>query len=427
MKILLIANGDFFSTYGGGQVYVKNLVDEMIRQQLAVSVFSFINKPSEIPFEKKNYKGVDLYELYTKDLKIIKKLIEEINPNVIHAHAEKALFALISKQVSIPLIITSHHGGITCPAGTLMNTKDEICKVPVSHKNCFACVLRNSKGGKGFYRFFKHIPLSYRLQWGKFIQKLPFIYFLTPWSISSLQIENKMRDWKVIADKVDRVIAPSCIIAENMILNGLAKEKIKVVPHGIPIIVDSSGKQIEKEERLKFFYVGRLGYIKGIHNLLQAFVQLDSLKCELHLIGDISGEYEQKLQKQYKQENLFFHGKINPDKVLGYIRQFDILVHPAIYLEVFGLNISEALSQGKPVIATRCGGAEMQIKDNENGLLIEPNNVDQLRDAMQWMIDHPKERKTMAETADKKVIPVENHVKEIHDLYLNLSKETNEK
>lgn len=31
MKVLQIASGDFFSTYGGGQVYVKNIVDEMRR------------------------------------------------------------------------------------------------------------------------------------------------------------------------------------------------------------------------------------------------------------------------------------------------------------------------------------------------------------------------------------------------------------
>ena len=38
MKLLQIASGDFFSTYGGGQVYVKNIVDEMIRQNLDLTV-----------------------------------------------------------------------------------------------------------------------------------------------------------------------------------------------------------------------------------------------------------------------------------------------------------------------------------------------------------------------------------------------------
>ena len=44
MKILQIASGDFFSTYGGGQIYVKNIVDEWIRRQQNVTVISFVPK-----------------------------------------------------------------------------------------------------------------------------------------------------------------------------------------------------------------------------------------------------------------------------------------------------------------------------------------------------------------------------------------------
>lgn len=43
MNIVEIASGNFFSTYGGGQVYVKNIVDEMIRQRYPVQVISFVN------------------------------------------------------------------------------------------------------------------------------------------------------------------------------------------------------------------------------------------------------------------------------------------------------------------------------------------------------------------------------------------------
>jgi Glycosyltransferase len=422
MHILQIANGDFFSTYGGGQVYVKNLVDEMIRQQLAVSVFSFVNKSSRVPFEKKNYKGIDLYEFYTKDIEIIKKTIEGINPDIIHVHAEKSLFASIRKELdSFVLVVTAHHGGITCPAGTLLNTKDEICKIPVSHEDCLACVLRNSKGGLDFYKLFKHIPLSYRLKWGKLIRKLPFIYFLTPWSISSLQIKNKMKDWGTIVDNVDCMIAPSNAIADNMILNGLPCERIQVIPHGIPFSSHNSLAIRDNSHITKFFYVGRLGYIKGIHILLQAFTQLDPSKCELHLIGDISGKYEKNLVKKYrKHSNIIFYGKINPDEVLSYIQQFDVLVHSTICLEIFGLNIAEALSQSKPVIATRCGGAEMQIQDKENGLLIEPNNTEAIRKAMQCFIDNPNEIKRMSLNAPVNVISREEHVKRLVTRYNDL-------
>ncbi|GHT76935.1 hypothetical protein FACS189463_2910 [Bacteroidia bacterium] len=129
MKILQIANGDFFSTYGGGQVYVKNVVDEMIRQNLDITVISFTRHcglDPQSPFQKQNYKGIDLYEIYPKDENIIKLLIRQINPDIIHIHAEKAMLSKIGKELNIPTVITAHHGGIVCPAGTLMNYKDEL-------------------------------------------------------------------------------------------------------------------------------------------------------------------------------------------------------------------------------------------------------------------------------------------------------------
>ena len=61
MKLLQIASGDFFSTYGGGQVYVKNIVDEMTRQGLDVAVFSFVSK--DITIERHEYKGISLWRL----------------------------------------------------------------------------------------------------------------------------------------------------------------------------------------------------------------------------------------------------------------------------------------------------------------------------------------------------------------------------
>lgn len=48
MKILQIASGDFFSTYGGGQIYVKNIVDEWIRRQQNVTVISFVSTSTGI-------------------------------------------------------------------------------------------------------------------------------------------------------------------------------------------------------------------------------------------------------------------------------------------------------------------------------------------------------------------------------------------
>jgi len=419
VKILQVANGDFFSTYGGGQVYIKNIVDEMVRQNLDVAIISFVNKESNFPFQKQNYNGINLYEIYQKDENLIKSVIQQIKPDIIHIHTEKAKISKISRELIIPNVITAHHGGITCPAGTLLNYKDEICKLPVDQKNCMRCVLRNTKSGEFFYPFLKILPLSIRLKLGKFLSKLPFIYFVTPIISTNFYIEKKQNDWNQIIQNADKIIAPSYAIADNMILNRFPKEKITIVPHGIPISQHHCRFNPQSPcNELKFFYVGRIGYIKGIHLLLKAFAQLDASRCELHLVGNIKDRYAQKLMKQYrKYPNIVFHGKIQPENIFEMICQWDILIHPAIYLEVFGLNIGEALAQGKLVIATRCGGAEMQIQNRINGLLIEPNQPDELKNAIQWMLDHPIERQQMAENAFENVVSLTEHVKELIVLY----------
>ena len=64
------------------------------------------------------------------------------------------------------------------------------------------------------------------------------------------------------------------------------------------------------------------------------------------------------------------------------------MIHSAIYLEVYGIAIAESLSMGRPVLATKCGGAEMQIKDGVNGWLVEPNSVSEMRNKILYIIDH---------------------------------------
>ncbi|GBU08599.1 hypothetical protein AwDysgo_19300 [Bacteroidales bacterium] len=417
MKILIVANGDFFSSYGGGQVYVKNLVDEMIDQGLDIAIISFITEPSyKDNIAKKQYRNVDLFEVSQLDEVSIVEIVKNISPNMFFLHAHKAYFSRIASMLSIPCVITAHHGGITCPVGTLLNHRDEICKVKVSQKGCLKCVLKNIKGGSLIYPIFKKLPLSFRLKLGYILSKLPFIYFVSPIGQASLSIDNKQKEWSEIIKNVDLMIAPSYAIANNMVLNGLNEHKIKVLHHGVPFKYHEIEKKtaIVKDGCIRFFYVGRICYVKGIHILLEAFNMLNLESCELHLIGSIDKKYKKKILHKYKSNSrVFFYGKIEPSKVSEYISSFDVLIHPTICLEAFGLNISEALLESKPVIATRCGGAEMQIRDKENGLLIAPNDVYALAQAMKWMIDNPLEVKRMSINAPKKVVSMRENVASI--------------
>ncbi len=436
MRIVQVASGDFFSTYGGGQVYVKNVVDEMIRQGLDVAVLSFVGK--DIAIEEQDYKGISLWEVGTlaKDVDI-EELVRTISPSIIHAHSKKALFVTLGERLHIPIIVTAHHGGILCPAGTLMNVDDHICQSTLSHEHCLKCCLANIRTGRSWYPMMRVLPRNGYLQLGKVLQKLPFIPFITPIGGTALSIQNKISEWQTICEKATKVIAPSHAIADAMCRNGLSRDKVTVIAHGIPkneeIQNDCPSKLggrahaegvsiLAHNGKIRFFYVGRICRVKGLHVLLEAFSGIANQdKAELHIIGGAGNKGEQRymeqLQRKYTSTNIVWHGKVPAEKVFETIKDFDAMVHPAIFLEVFGLNIAEALAMNKPVLATRCGGAEMQIKDGINGWLVAPNDMNALRVKMNEIVDQGVNMDLTA--LQESVISIKDHVKELIEVYEN--------
>ena len=421
MKLLQIASGDFFSTYGGGQVYVKNIVDEMIRQGLDVAVLSFVSK--DIAIKEHEYKGVSLWEVGTQTRESdVEDLVRTISPNIIHAHSQKSLFASLGERLGIPVVVTAHHGGILCPAGTLMNAEDQICQTTLSHKHCLKCCLANIRTGRGWYPMMRLLPEKGYVKLGKSLQQLPFIPFVTPIGGTALSIQNKIVEWGEICGKATQIIAPSNAIAEAMCRNGLSRDKVTVIPHGIPKTTQPVA-QSKQSDKIRFFYVGRICRVKGVHVLLEAFNGISTPdKAELHIIGGAGNKGEQRymdaLQHHNRTSNIVWHGKVAPDKVFDTIKDFDVMVHPAICMEIFGLNIAEALTMNKPVLATRCGGAEMQIREGVNGWLVTPNDVEALRTKMDWIVENGISF-NLSRLSDG-VISIQTHVNQLVSLYTNI-------
>lgn len=424
MHILHIASGNFFSTYGGGQVYVKNIVDEMIHQQLDVTVISFIEssprQTDDASWVEKTYNGIRLYEvhLYSKD--VLLSLIKDIKPDVIHAHSRKADVCEIGKSLGIPVVVTAHHGGILCPAGALLNSHDEICGLPASYKNCLPCYLRNIRTGIYWYPLLKMMPESVLLKFGRILKKFPFIPLITPIVQVALSIEDKKNEWYTISKYSSLIIAPSVAIADAMTRNGLKENKFCIVPHGIPLPEVIPAYPSIKNGAIKFFYVGRICYVKGLHVLLEAFHRLSDNRIELHIIGGTGNaserRYERRLKKKHRADNrIIWHGKVPPFMVYNTIKDFHILSSVPIFLEVFGLNIAESLAIGKPVLATRCGGAEMQIEDGVNGWLVEPNDVEELVDKIKDIIKKSSELQVMSQKCH--TISISQHVNTLAEVY----------
>jgi glycosyltransferase involved in cell wall biosynthesis len=144
----------------------------------------------------------------------------------------------------------------------------------------------------------------------------------------------------------------------------------------------------------------RLAAWKGQHVLLEALPTLPDV--HVLLVGDaLFGEddaYAARLRRQVAQTGL-------GDRVhfLGFrqdiprlMKAVDVVAHTSVAAEPFGRVIVEGMLAGRPVVATRAGGAVEIIRDGVNGRLVPPGDPHALATTLQGLLRHPIQTATMA-------------------------------
>ena len=287
-------------------------------------------------------------------------------------------------------------------------------------KRCARCVCCNLPAPVVSYGLYKLLPdwladcISSHLHRN--------VFYLTPFLMMRQAVADRIRCIKLYKNAA--IIAANKKLAGLLALNGLA-ENVRLIPHGV-----------EERPRLPFpaiggkvkmFFLGRIQYSKGLHVLLTALEGIDNSKYELHVIGDAEParreqRYYRKVLKLAQGKSVVFHGRLPNDKIDAVIRDMHVMVFPTIYLEVYGISVAESLSIGRPVLATRCGGAEMQVQDGVNGWLVEPNSVQELRGKIQSLLDNHAQITAAAGNAHLPH-PITDYVERLWNLYNELSEQ----
>lgn len=138
-------------------------------------------------------------------------------------------------------------------------------------------------------------------------------------------------------------------------------------------------------------YAGVLIPRKGVHHLLEAFAGLDAPEAKLHLVGHPeNADYAAQVKRQAEQlgiaERVTFVGGVSQVELARYLAEARVMVLPSLS-EGLGRVVVEAMLVYTPVVASRVGGIPDMITDGENGYLVEPGDVDALREALQRIYD----------------------------------------
>ncbi|AMA72036.1 hypothetical protein ACH33_03710 [Aneurinibacillus sp. XH2] len=348
MKILhAIGGGEF----GGAEQHILELLEILSRHSVDPVVVCFYNATFAEELRKRNIRVIVLDTYGRFDFRLVKGLVrvfQEEKPDLIHSHGVKANFFCRIAARSLPRvpIVTTIHS-----------------------------VLRYDYPN-------------------------PLAYFLAS------RMELWTRKWN------DHYIAISNSIKQSLESDGVKPEEITLIHHGIPIeefAIEEDVATIRRELGIpeNAFVIGtvsRLVAVKGLNDLMQAFILLAKDYPHIHwlVIGD--GPEKTVLQNMAREANVSerVHFAGFRKDVPRCLQAMDTFISPS-YSEGLGLSLLEAMAAKKPVISTMVGGISDFLVDYLNGLVISTKNPEEIRQNVVILMEDEGLRTKLAEAGYKTV------------------------
>ncbi len=302
------------------------------------------------------------------------------------------------------------------------DTISPITRQQLDQANCSVLVLRVKRiyglsgliQGRKFYRFLRQrrvkIVQTYHFGsdiWGAFWARragVPLIisnrrdmgFWRRPWHGVCYWL---IRGW------VKKIVAVShSVKARVMQTENVSANRIEVIYNGVEIprgLPASKKKDLRRslgisDEDVVLIQVANLRPVKGHGFLIEALGRLVTQfpQVKLALVGEdtMRGDLQRRVEKSGLKKQVLFLGK--RDDVQELLTIADIGVMPSLS-EGMSNAILEYMAAGIPVVATSVGGNPELVKDGFNGLLVLPQDVDQLELALAALIRDSSKRDLM--------------------------------
>ncbi len=208
--------------------------------------------------------------------------------------------------------------------------------------------------------------------------------------------------------EIDGFIATSVYYADFMSgYFNIPREKIHVVYPGLNL-AGHGGRPERIDKPFTVGYFARICPEKGFHHIVDAFVRLKQMPgtegARLHVsgwLGENNRAYFEEQCKRIESAGLasdFLYVE-SPDHVrkVRFLHGLDVLSVPTTYHEPKGLYVLEALANGVPVVQPRHGSFPELIEQTGGGLLVDPDNPEQLAEALKQLHDDRDRLRSLGE------------------------------
>jgi teichuronic acid biosynthesis glycosyltransferase TuaC len=280
------------------------------------------------------FHGISCYTMYAGINKIVRPIIKEFRPDILHAHRatpEGFVGKLLSKKYGIPLV----------------------------------CSLRGSDINVFPYRDRLTMTLTRRVL------------------SNGHRLISVSGTLKAAAESISSPQTPIRVIYNGCATSNISFDGSKRLAHRASLGISQNDKVL--------IFVGNLIKTKGVFELLDSFSRLSSSRPNLYLIIVGTGSEQNKIEKFIASaaldKRVFLTGAVPHSAVSGWLSVADIFVLPT-YNEGLPNALLEAMACGLPAIATRAGGIPEVVEDGKSGILINSQDCNSLSTAIEYLLTH---------------------------------------
>ncbi|MFO7996274.1 MAG: glycosyltransferase [Dehalococcoidia bacterium] len=363
--------------------------------------YSFDETMDNILWREFTYNGIEVIALRHKripnDLHIslgddsmtsaAKHVLSLEKPDIIHiGHAMRVgEVAVVARSLGIPYIMTLTDFWMICPKYNLVNSRGDLCQGPGDGRVC-----------------------------AESCPELPSDF-----------ISKRLATARDFLFGATSVISPSEFLAAifRKEVPGLS---VKVINHGLSYnTIRRNNRSYRKGDRLAFCYAGSLNHHKGVHVLIEAFKEIRSRDVVLKIFG--SGPDQTYVNSLFDlargDTRIEFHDAFQEEDVGGILSSVDVIIVPSLWYENYPLILHEALACHTPALVSNAGGMSEKVKNGVNGFTFSLGDRDELRVAIERIIDNPVILNDIKENLKSFMVPtIEQESYAYHELYTDILK-----
>lgn len=280
------------------------------------------------------------------------RLVQEVRPDVIHAHSWSVFSALSRTLPPTPVMVSAHDYGLVCAKKSLVDRSGAHCPGP-SWRRCGPCAGAHYGAAKG--------------------------NVLASASLCSLRLLKRATKLTAVSDHVAQRLSP--------VAARLGGDSVETLHSFVPDGLFESGWQTERPDFLPpadgyLLYVGQLSSHKGVDVLLDAYRRLSS-PPPLVLLGT---PHPHGPSRESLPPGVIMHTSVPHESVIAAMVRAACVVVPSVWADPLPMTVSEAQNCGVPVIASAVGGIPEQVIDGRTGWLVPAADEGALADRISRLL-----------------------------------------